>query len=70
MKENYKATISFMKDLIKGSNIIDNNEKKYWLDILGELTEEQIIKLANILILDKKWDIKDFNLEIMTNYGK
>ena len=69
-KENYEVTISFMKELIKESNIIDNDEKKYWLDILEELTEEQLLKLANILILDKKEQIIEFNEIILNEYGK
>ena len=68
-KENYEVTISFMKELIKESNIIDNDEKKYWLDILEELTEEQLLKLANILILDKKEQIIEFSKIIFMNYG-
>lgn len=69
-KENYEVTISFMKELIKESNIIDNDEKKYWLDILEELTEDQFLKLANILILDKKEQIIEFSKIIFMNYGK
>ena len=70
MKENYEVTISFMKELIKESNIIDNDEKWFWLDILEELTEEQLLKLANILILDKKEQIIEFSKIIFMNYGK
>jgi len=68
MKENYEATLNYIRDLIKESNIIDNDEKKYWLDILEELTEEQLLKLANILILDKKEQIIEFSKIIMINY--
>ena len=69
-KENYEVTISFMKELIKESEIIDNDEKKYWNDILEVLTEEQLLKLANILILDKKEQIIEFSKIILINYGK
>ena len=69
-KENYEETISFMKELIKESNIIDNDEKWFWLDILEELTETQLLKLANILILDKKEQIIEFSKIILMNYGK
>ena len=68
-KENYEVTISFMKELIKESNIIDNDEKWFWLDILEELTETQLLKLANILILDKKEQIIEFSKIILINYG-
>ena len=68
-KENYEVTISFMKELIKESNIIDNDEKWFWLDILEELTETQLLKLANILILDKKEQIIEFSKIILMNYG-
>ena len=69
MKENYEATLNYIKELIKESEIIDNDEKKYWLDILTELTEEQLLKLANILILDKKEQIIEFSKIILMNYG-
>ena len=68
MKENYEATLNYIRDLIRESEIIDNDEKKYWLDILEELTEEQLLKLANILILDKKEQIIEFSKIIMINY--
>ena len=68
-KENYEATLNYIKELIKESNIIDNDEKKYWSDILEELTEEQLLKLANILILDKKEQIIEFSKIILINYG-
>ena len=69
MKENYEATLNYIRDLIRESEIIDNDEKKYWLDILEELTEEQLLKLANILILDKKEQIIEFSKIILMNYG-
>ena len=69
MKENYEATLNYIRDLIRESEIIDNDEKKYWLDILEELTEEQLLKLANILILDKKEQIIEFSKIIFMNYG-
>ena len=69
MKENYEATLNYIRELIKESNIIDNDEKKYWSDILEELTEEQLLKLANILILDKKEQIIEFSKIIFMNYG-
>ena len=70
MKENYEATLNYIKELIKESNIIDNDEKKYWSDILEELTEDQLLKLANILILEKKEQIIEFSKIIFMNYGK
>jgi len=70
MKENYEATLNYIRELIKESNIIDNDEKKYWSDILEELTEEQLLKLSNILILDKKEQIIEFSKIIFMNYGK
>ena len=69
MKENYEATLNYIRELIKESNIIDNDEKKYWSDILEELTEEQLLKLSNILILDKKEQIIEFSKIIFMNYG-
>ena len=70
MKENYEATLNYIRELIKESNIIDNDEKWFWLDILEVLTEEQLLKLANILILDKKEQIIEFSKIIFMNYGK
>jgi hypothetical protein len=69
MKENYEATLNYIRELIKESNIIDNDEKWFWLDILEELTEDQFLKLANILILDKKEQIIEFSKIILSEYG-
>lgn len=69
MKENRLATEQYIKELIDNS-FLDNDEKKYWNDILSEMTENQLLKLANILILDKKEQIIEFNEIILKEYGK
>ena len=68
MKENYEATLNYIRELIQESKIIDSDEKQYWNDLLEVMTEEQLLKLANILILDKKEQIMEFNKIILTNY--
>ena len=68
MKENYEATLNYIRELLNQSEIIDNDEKKYWNDILGELTEEQLRKLINIIVLDQKDKIQEFNKLMMIDY--
>lgn len=69
VKENYEATLNYIRELLNQSEIIDNDEKKYWLDIIPVMTEEQLRKLINIIVLDKKEEVKELNLELMKNYG-
>lgn len=69
VKENYEATLNYIRELLNQSEIIDEDEKKYWIDILPIMTEEQLRKLINIIVLDKKEEVKEFNLELMKNYG-
>ena len=40
--------------LVLGSESIDNNEKQYWFDILPSMTNEQIDRLFNILMTEKR----------------
>ena len=69
VKENYEATLNYIRELLNQSEIIDNDEKKYWLDIIPVMTEEQLRKLINIIVLDEKEEVKEFNKLMMNNYG-
>jgi hypothetical protein len=49
-------------ELILGSESIDNNEKQYWFDILPSMTNEQIDRLFNILLTEKK-QLEELNVK-------
>lgn len=49
-------------DLIIGSESIDNNEKQYWFDILPSMTDEQIDRLFNILMTERR-QLEELNLK-------
>ena len=49
-------------DLVLGSESIDNNEKQYWFDILPSMTNEQIDRLFNILMTERK-QLEELNLK-------
>lgn len=68
VKENRPAIENYIRELIKETLLIDDEEKSYWKDILPIMSDEQIRKLINIIVLDKKEEIKEFNKLIMTNY--
>ena len=67
-KINRPATENYIKELLTDSELISLEEKSYWIDLLSVMTEEQLRKLINIIVLDKKEEIKEFNKLIMTNY--
>lgn len=69
MKENRPATENYIKELLTDSELISLEEKSYWIDLLSVMTEEQLRKLINIIVLDKKEEVKELNLELMQNYG-
>lgn len=68
MKENYEATLNYIRELLNQSEIIDNDEKKYWIDLLLVMTDEQLRKLVNIIVLDQKDKIQEFNKLMMIDY--
>lgn len=70
MKENRLATEDYIIDLMKISDY-DNDIKKYWLDLLPTIlpimSEDKLRELISLITLEK--DLKDFNKEILTEYG-
>lgn len=49
-------------DLVLWSESIDNNEKQYWFDILPSMTNEQIDRLFNILLTERR-QLEELNLK-------
>jgi hypothetical protein len=49
-------------ELILGSESIDNNEKQYWFDILPSMTDEQVDRLFNILMTERR-QLEELNLK-------
>ncbi len=49
-------------DLILRSESIDNNEKQYWFDILPSMTDEQVDRLFNILMTERR-QLEELNLK-------
>jgi Spy/CpxP family protein refolding chaperone len=49
-------------DLIIHSESIDNNEKQYWFDILPSMTEEQVDRLFNILMTERR-QLEELNVK-------
>jgi hypothetical protein len=49
-------------ELVLWSESIDNNEKQYWFDILPSMTDEQIDRLFNILMTEKK-QLEELNVK-------
>lgn len=68
-KINRPCTENYIKELLTDSELISLEEKSYWIDLLWVMSEEQLRKLINIIVLDKKEEVKEFNLELMKNYG-
>lgn len=70
VKENRLEIENYIKELIKETLLIDDDEKKYWTDLLSVMSDEQLRKLINIIVLDKKEEVKELNKIMMNNYGK
>lgn len=49
-------------DLVLWSESIDNNEKQYWFDILPSMTTEQVDRLFNILMTERR-QLEELNLK-------
>lgn len=49
-------------ELILGSESIDNNEKQYWFDILPSMTNDQIDRLFNIFITERR-QLEELNIK-------
>lgn len=49
-------------ELVLGSESIDNNEKQYWFDILPSMTDEQVDRLFNILMTERR-QLEELNMK-------
>ncbi len=56
------AKYSELIKLVLGSESIDNNEKQYWFDIMPSMTDEQIDRLFNILMTEKR-QLEELNVK-------
>lgn len=69
-RDNFTFTIldeiqtqySELVELVLGSESIDNNEKQYWFDILPSMTDEQVDRLFNILMTERR-QLEELNLK-------
>ena len=70
VRDNFTFTIldeiqvqySELVELVLGSESIDNNEKQYWFDILPSMTDEQVDRLFNILMTERR-QLEELNLK-------
>ena len=67
MKENHKATLNYIREILKASNYSDD-EKKYFSDLLPIMSEDKLRELISLITLEK--DLKDFNQIMMLEYAK
>lgn len=70
MKENHQATLDYLTNLLNESELVDEDERKYWTDLLQVMTQEQILRLFKILTLDNHQELIEFNKLLMLEYGK
>ena len=66
MKENHKATLNYIREILKASNYSDD-EKKYFSDLLPIMSEDKLRELISLITLGK--DLINFNKELLTEYG-
>ena len=60
--DEIQAKYPELVELVLGSESIDNNEKQYWFDILPSMTDEQIDRLFNILMTERR-QLEELNLK-------
>ncbi len=60
--DEIQAKYPELMELILGSESIDNNEKQYWFDILPSMTDEQIDRLFNILMTERR-QLEELNMK-------
>lgn len=60
--DEIQAQYPELVELVLGSESIDNNEKQYWFDILPSMTDEQIDRLFNILMTERR-QLEELNLK-------
>ena len=65
-KENHKATLNYIREILKASNYSDD-EKKYFSDLLPIMSEDKLRELISLITLGK--DLINFNKELLTEYG-
>ena len=52
--DDVKKKFPDLQDLITNSESMNEDEKDYWVQILPVMTEQQIVKLRNILLTEKQ----------------
>lgn len=70
VRDNFTFTIldeiqvqySELVELVLWSESIDNNEKQYWFDILPSMTDEQVDRLFNILMTERR-QLEELNIK-------
>lgn len=60
--DEIQVQYSELVDLVIHSESIDNNEKQYWFDILPSMTDEQIDRLFNILMTERR-QLEELNVK-------
>jgi hypothetical protein len=60
--DEIQAKYPELVELVLWSESIDNNEKQYWFDILPSMTSEQIDRLFNILLTERR-QLEELNLK-------
>lgn len=60
--DEIQAKYPELVDLVLGSESIDNNEKQYWFDIMPSMTDEQIDRLFNILMTERR-QLEELNVK-------
>jgi hypothetical protein len=60
--DEIQAKFPELVDLVLWSESIDNNEKQYWFDILPSMTDDQIDRLFNILLTERR-QLEELNIK-------
>ncbi|MDD2693978.1 MAG: hypothetical protein PHY14_03525 [Candidatus Gracilibacteria bacterium] len=60
--DEIQAQYPELVDLVLGSESIDNNEKQYWFDIMPSMTDDQIDRLFNILMTERR-QLEELNVK-------
>jgi hypothetical protein len=68
MQTNRQATLDYMANLISTSELLEQDEKLYWLDILKTLNQDNILRLVKILTCEDKETLKQFNETYLINF--
>ncbi len=53
INENLKDKYPILIELIKNSLSMDNEERQYWFDLIPKMTDNQLIRLTEILQTEK-----------------